>query len=50
MQLAKSIPLAPFAIRRQMAIRVEQKKFAELIKSFSNEVMGGGGPQMTWFC
>jgi tetratricopeptide (TPR) repeat protein len=33
-----------------MAILVEQKKFAELIKSFSNEAMGGAAPQTSWIC
>ena len=50
MQLAKSMPLAPFAIRRQMALLVEQKKYAELIASFSNQAMGGAEPQSTWIC
>jgi len=49
MELAKSIPLAPFAIRRQMAVLVEQKKFADLIKTFSNQAMASS-PHLAWFC
>lgn len=50
MELAKCIPLEPFAVRRQMAILVEQKKFAELVKSFSNQAMGGRDPHLSWIC
>lgn len=49
MDIAKSIPLAPFAIRRQMAILVEQREFAELIRSFSDQAIGGR-PHLTWCC
>lgn len=50
MELAKSIPLEPFAIRRQMAILIERKEFAELVKSFSNQAMGGRVPHTSWIC
>jgi len=50
MELAKSIPLGPFAVRRKMAILVEQKKFAELIESFSNQALGGRAPDTSWIC
>ena len=50
MELAKSIPLEPFAIRRQMAILVARKEFAALVKSFSNQAMGGRAPDTSWIC
>ncbi|MBN1442923.1 MAG: hypothetical protein JXA90_09445, partial [Planctomycetes bacterium] len=49
MEIAKSIPLAPFAMRRQMAILVEQEKYAELIESFSEQAMGNS-IHLTWCC
>ena len=50
MELAKRIPLEPLAIRRQMAILVERKKFAELVRSFSNQAMGDRAPHTSWIC
>ena len=50
MDLAKSIPLEPLAVRRQMAILVERKKFAELVDAFSNQAMGGRVPHTSWTC
>ncbi len=49
-ELARRIPLEPLAIRRQMAILVERGKFAELVKSFSNQAMGGRAPHASWIC
>jgi tetratricopeptide (TPR) repeat protein len=50
MELARSIPLAPFAIRRQMAVLFERKMSVELIGSFSNQAMGGAAPETSWMC
>ena len=41
MELAKKIPVEPIAIRRQMQLMLEQKKYAELIESFTEKKMGG---------
>ena len=49
LEIAKSIPLAPFAIRRQMAILVEQGRFAEVITSFSDQALGSR-LHLTWLC
>ena len=41
MQLAKSIPVEPIAIRRQMQLMLEQKQYAALLDAFANSKMGG---------
>ncbi|HUS98614.1 MAG TPA: hypothetical protein VMX97_17960 [Hyphomicrobiaceae bacterium] len=41
MQLAKSIPVQPIAIRRQMQLMLEQKQYAALLDVFANSKMGG---------
>ena len=41
MQLAKSIPVTPLAIRRQMALLLKHKKYAELIQTFTEKNMSG---------
>ena len=41
MAVAKSIPLEPFSIRRQMQLLLNQKKYPEIIASFATENMGG---------
>ena len=46
MRIAESIPLRPFLIRRCMAILIEQKKYAELIK----RAVGDSAPQDNWVC
>jgi len=49
MELAKSIPLAPFSIRRQMAILFERRKFGKLIESFADRP-GRGALHLSWIC
>jgi hypothetical protein len=41
MQLAKSIPVEPIAIRRQMQLMLEQKQYAALLNAFADSKMGG---------
>jgi hypothetical protein len=41
MQLAKSIPVAPLAMHRQMQLMLEQKQVAELLATFTHDAMGG---------
>jgi hypothetical protein len=41
MQLAKSIPVKPLAIRRQMQLMLEQKQYAALLDAFTKKKMGG---------
>ena len=41
MQLAKSIPVAPIAMHRQMQLMLEQKQYAELLAAFTHDAMGG---------
>jgi tetratricopeptide (TPR) repeat protein len=49
MELAKSIPLAPFSIRRQMAILFEQGKFGQLIEWFADRP-GQGTLHLSCIC
>ena len=48
--LAKSIPLQPLAIRRQMALMVEHKKYAELLAAFPKRTMPSQIFYLNWTC
>ncbi len=48
MKLARRIPLEPFAVRRQMAILTRQKKFAELVATFSSAALNGRKLHLSW--
>ena len=41
MQLAKSIPVEPIRVRRQMKLMLEQKQYAALLDAFADNKMGG---------
>jgi len=41
MELAKQIPVEVIAMHRQMQLMLEQKQYAELLNTFSNDRMGG---------
>ena len=49
MELAKSIPLGPLSIRRQMAILFEQRNFGELTELFADRP-GQGTLHLSWIC
>ena len=42
MQLAKGIPAAPIAMRRQMELMLEQKQYAELLAAFTHDKWADG--------
>lgn len=48
MALAKQIPLKPISVRRQMALMLEQQKYAELLATFSSKAMGGETFHLNW--
>ena len=41
MKLAKSIPVEPLAMHRQMELLLDRKQYAELIESFTSKKLGG---------
>ena len=41
MKLAKSIPVEPLAMHRQMELLLDRKQYAELIESFASKKLGG---------
>jgi tetratricopeptide (TPR) repeat protein len=40
-ELAKEIPVAPLAMHRQMQVMLEQKRYADIVATFSHDAMGG---------